>query len=58
MNTTDGFGDYADDFLNNIAKEHFEELEEKLNDVFSEWLNKYSYEPTWFEVKEVEEIIL
>lgn len=57
-NTTDGFDEYADGFLENVTKEHFDELEEKLNNVFLEWVNKYNYNPTWFEVIDIKEIEL
>lgn len=42
----------------NVSKEHFDELEGKLNDVFFEWMNKHNYNPTWFEVEDIEEVEL
>lgn len=58
MNTTERFDDYADGFLENVSSEHFDELEEKLNNVFLEWMSKYDYNPNWFEVVEIEEVEL
>lgn len=57
INSTFGLEDgVADDFLNDISREHYEELEEKLNDIFFDWLKKYDYEPKWFEVENIEKI--
>lgn len=52
------FDDCADGFLENVSSEHFDELEEKLNNVFLEWMNKHDYNPNWFEVVGIEEVDL
>lgn len=54
-NTTIGLENgMGDDFLSNIKKEHYEELEKDLNAVFFKWLEKYNYGPTWTEVVDIE----
>lgn len=58
INTTERFDDCADGFLENVSSEHFDELEEKLNNVFLEWMNKHDYNPNWFEVVGIEEVDL
>lgn len=58
INTTIGLDGFGDDFLMNVKKEHFEELENKFNEIFFEWIKKYNYEPDWFEVEDVELIEL
>lgn len=55
-NTSYGFDDFADDYLCNVTKEHYEELEKNLNDVFFKWIEKYNYKPDWFEVVDIEKI--
>lgn len=56
--STIGLDGYGEDFLEDISKEHLDELEDKLNNVFLEWMNKHNYNPTWFEVIDVEEVDL
>jgi len=51
----DGIGD---DFLEDTPREQIKELEEKLNKVWLDWIEKYNHKPTWFEVDDVEEVIL
>lgn len=47
------FDEIAEDYLNDVKKEHKEELEEKLNTVLNEWLTKYNYEPDFYRVEQV-----
>ncbi|MBH0311948.1 hypothetical protein I7E32_16370 [Alcaligenes faecalis] len=51
----DGVGN---EYLDNVTKEHAEELEEELNEVLHKWFEKYGYKPTWFVVNDFEEIEL
>ena len=51
-------GEWAEDYLDDISKEQLAELDKKLNDVLSDWLNKHNLKPTWFTVEDVEEISL
>lgn len=43
-------GEVAEDYLDDVTKEHREELEEALNKVFYEWQEKYNYKPTFYKV--------
>lgn len=54
---SDGVGD---EYLDNVTKEHGEELEEQLNEVLHKWLEKYGYKPDWYVIKneDIEEIYL
>lgn len=52
-NTTFGLDGFGDDFLMDVKKEHYEELEESINEIFYKWLEKYNYKPTWFVVEDV-----
>lgn len=52
INSTIGLEDgVGDDFLMNIQKEHFDELEESINEIFFSWIKKYDYKPNWFWLK-------
>lgn len=51
-------GDYADDYLDDVTNEHMTELEEAMNDVLFNWMDKHKYKPTWFEVDDVEVLYL
>ena len=42
----------ADDYLENIPKDQFEELDKKLNEVFEEWKNKYGHSSPLFKIKD------
>lgn len=52
----DEVGEVAEDYLFDVTKEHQEELEQKLNEVFFAWQEKYKYKPTFYTI-EAEEII-
>lgn len=56
QNAYDEVGEVAQDYLDDVTDEHRAELEEKLNDVFFEWMKKYNYEPTFFKVEAIETI--
>ena len=49
-------GEHAEKFLQHVEKEHEEELEKELNQVIKTWMKKHKYEPTFYTVKNVEEI--
>lgn len=49
-------GEYAQDFLSYVNREHQFELEEQLNKVLLTWMKKNNYEPNFWSVDNVEEI--
>lgn len=55
-NTIDEFSEVGEGYLDDVTTEHREELEEKLNEVFFEWVNKYGYNPNFYRVVNIEEI--
>lgn len=52
----DEVGEVAEDYLYDVSKDHKEELEEKLNEVFYAWQEKYNYKPYFYTISD-EEII-
>lgn len=52
----DDIGEVAEDYLNDVSKEHLLELEEKLNEVFFKWQKEHGYEPTFYKIINIEEI--
>lgn len=50
-------GECAEDYLDNVEDSHLSELEESLNVVFFEWLEKHKYNGSYYRIKN-EEIIL
>lgn len=55
-NIYDQCGEVADDYLMNVNEKDIEELEEKLNDVFSDWLKKTNNQPTFYQIANTEDI--
>lgn len=55
-NTVCEVGEVGEDFLMDVSKEEQKELEEELNKVFFEWVNKYGYNPSFFKIVNIEEI--
>jgi hypothetical protein len=49
-------GEYAEGYLHDTEKEHEEELQKELNEVFHRWIGKYNYKPNFYLVKNIEEI--
>lgn len=47
-------GEAADCYLDDVRKEDLSELEDKLNAVLLEWMNKHNYMPKYFRVANVE----
>lgn len=54
----DDCGEWAEEYLYDVKSEHQKELEEKLNQVFSEWIEKYGYEPRWFNVHNIRAVTI
>jgi hypothetical protein len=52
----DEVGEVAEDYLDDVTKEQYKELEESLNEVFFKWIKKHNLEPTCYTVAN-EEII-
>lgn len=50
----DNYGEVAEDYLNNVLKEHKLEVEKELNEVFFKWLDKYNYEPNFYNIEDTE----
>ena len=55
-NTIEELSEVGEDYLEDVTIEHRQELEEKLNEVFFEWINKYGYNPSFYRVVNIEEI--
>lgn len=49
-------GEVAEDYLGDVKKEHYQELEDKLSDCIIEWMDKFGYSPNFFRVVSIEEI--
>lgn len=49
---------WAEEYLYDVKSEHQKELEEKLNQVFSEWIEKYGYEPRWFNAHNIRAVTI
>lgn len=47
-------GGVADDYLSYVNKEHLSELEDLLNDVLHQWMDKHDYRPKYFRVDNVD----
>lgn len=57
-NVRDEVGEAADDYLSYVHKEHLSELEEQMNAVLREWMDRHDYYPKYFRVANVECISL
>lgn len=55
-NTTIDTLEVGEGYLMDVKREHEEELEEKLNEVLFDWMDKYGYNPDFFKIVNVEEI--
>lgn len=49
-------GEAAEDYLDDVSKEHEEELEEGLNEVLYNWIQRYGYEPNCYRITSIETI--
>ncbi|KAB3535654.1 hypothetical protein F8154_05850 [Alkaliphilus pronyensis] len=54
----DEVGEAAETYLEDVKKEHRDELEEKLNEVLFDWAKKYGYQPTCWKVVNIETMTL
>ena len=52
----DEVGEVAEDYLYDVSEEHKEELQDKLDEVFYAWQEKYNYKPYFYTISN-EEII-
>lgn len=46
----DEVGEVSEGFLDDVTKEQQDELDEQLNEVFSNWMNKYKFEPKCYTI--------
>lgn len=46
----EGFGDWNENYLSDVTKEQGEELEEELEQVFQDWVDKYNHHADFFRV--------
>ena len=51
-------GEFSDGYLDDVTKEQEEELEQKLNEVFAEWLTKYNHQPAFYYIDNIEKVRL
>ena len=49
-------GDCAETYLEDVQKEHLDILDEKLNEVLSDWLKEYNYEPNFSKVEKIRKV--
>lgn len=54
----DEVGEAAETYLEDVKREHQDELEEKLNEALFDWATKYGYHPSCWKVVNVETIKL
>lgn len=52
----DVVGEVADDYLNDVTKEHRSILEKRLSVVLKEWMGEFNYYPQFFHIINTEEI--
>jgi hypothetical protein len=55
-NVYDDMGEFAECYLHDVKREHEDELEREINEVFHKWIEKYNYQPTFFEVVDIENV--
>lgn len=51
-------GDYAEGYLDYIGKDAYSELDDRLNEVLSDWINKNNLHPNFYSVERIEEVII
>lgn len=52
----DDVGEVAEGYLESLPKEELADLQEKIDETFKQWLIKYSNEPTFYKVENIESI--
>ncbi|HFL3653769.1 TPA: hypothetical protein ACG3P3_001493 [Clostridioides difficile] len=52
----DEFGEFGESWSSYIKDEHKEILDNRLNEVFENWINEFGYKPYWSIVIDIEEI--
>lgn len=57
-NTTCQCNEVGEDYLCDVKDEHRSELEEKLNEVLFDWIEKHGYQPDFFTIENEETITL
>lgn len=58
LNVYDEVGEAAEDYLDDVKREHENILEERLNKVVLEWIEEFKYKPNFFTIDNVEKIKL
>ena len=51
-------GEFSEGYLDDVTKEQEEELEQRLNEVFAAWVDKYNLHPNFYTVGDIEVIRL
>ncbi|MCJ0133313.1 hypothetical protein C4S18_06060 [Clostridioides difficile] len=54
----DEYGEYGEDWFENIRAEDILILESRISKVFKKWIDDFKYKPYWFAVRDIEEIEL
>ncbi|CCL21986.1 TPA: hypothetical protein KOG79_002864 [Clostridioides difficile] len=54
----DEYGEYVEDWFENIRAEDILILESRISEVFKKWIDDFKYKPYWFAVRDIEEIEL
>ncbi|EJA6785252.1 hypothetical protein MWV98_001246 [Clostridioides difficile] len=54
----DEYGEYGEDWFENIRAEDILILESRISEVFKKWIDDFKYKPYWFAVRDIEEIEL
>lgn len=57
-NAYDEVGEFAEDYLDNVSKEEYGFLEEKMNEVLHKWLDETKNHPTFWKIVGVEKVIV
>lgn len=51
------YGDIAEDYLNNITDEEFDDLDKRLNKEFKDWLIKTNHQPAFWSVVRIKKYV-
>ncbi|MGS5517698.1 hypothetical protein AB8L61_17055 [Clostridioides difficile] len=54
----DEFGEFGESWSSYVKDEDEKILDDRLNEVFSKWVDEFGYKPDWYMVVDVEEIKL